>query len=198
MPFGLKNAGATYQRLMERILSPMLEHNVQTYMDDMVITSEREYQHVTDLEELFAIIARYNLKFNLDKCVFGVKARKFLGFLVIERGIEVNPDKCTVIVEMRSPTNVKEMQQLTGRMAALSHFLSAGGEKGYPYFLFLKKNNHFAWTDECKRAFVKLKDDENLKDAINRRNGQGPKHLKFFLLVFSKDEAQAQEGQAQP
>jgi len=85
MPFGLKNVGGTYQRLMDRILSPMLKCNVQAYVDDMIVMSEREYQHVTDLEELFATIARYNLKLNLDKCVFGVEAGKFLYFLLIER-----------------------------------------------------------------------------------------------------------------
>jgi len=127
MPFGLKNVGATYQRLMDRILAPMLERNIQAYVDDMVITSKRKDQHIFDLEELFATIAQYNLKLNLDKCVFEVEAGKFLSFLLTERGIEANPDKCA-----RSPTNVKEVQQLTGRMVALSHFLSASGDNRYP------------------------------------------------------------------
>jgi len=125
----------------------------------MVVTLEREDQHVIDLEELFAIIARYNLKLNPDKCVFGVEARKFLSFLLTKRGMESNPDKCRTIIEMRSPTNVKEVQQLIGRMAALSRFFYQSVEKkGYPYFQCLKKNNSFAWTDECKGAFVKIKE----------------------------------------
>jgi len=110
MPFGLKNASATYQRFMDRILSPMLGHNVQAYVDDMVITSEKEDQHVADLKELFTTIARYNLRLNPNKCVFGVEVGKFLGFLLIERGIEANPDKCATIIVMRSPTNVKEVE----------------------------------------------------------------------------------------
>jgi len=73
MPFGLKNAWVTYQRLMDRILSPMIRHNVQAYVDDMVVTSEKEDQHVADLEELFAMIGRYNLKLNPNKYVFGVE-----------------------------------------------------------------------------------------------------------------------------
>ena len=100
----------------------------------MVVISEDKDQHIVDLEELFTMIAKYNLKLNPEKCVFGVGAGKFLGFLLIERGIEVNPDKCTTIIGMRSPISVKEVQQLTGRMAALSRFLSASGDKGYPYF----------------------------------------------------------------
>jgi len=79
MPFGLKNVGATYQRLMDRVLAPMLGRNVQAYVDDMVVTSQQREQHVADLEELFTTIAKYRLKLNPEKCVFGVEASKFLG-----------------------------------------------------------------------------------------------------------------------
>jgi len=85
----------------------MLRHNVQAYVDDIVVTSKKEDQHVVDLEELFATIGRYNLKLNPDKCVFGVETEKFLGFPLTKKGIEANPDKCATIIEMRSPTNVK-------------------------------------------------------------------------------------------
>ena len=158
MPFGLKNAGATYQRLMDRVLSPMLGKNVQAYVDDMVVTSREKEQHVADLEELFTTIAKYGLKLNPEKCIFGVEAGKFLGFLLTERGIEANPEKCAAIMAMRSPTSVKEVQQLTGRLAALSRFMSARGEKGHPYFQCLKRNSKFVWTKECEEAFVKLKE----------------------------------------
>ena len=114
MPFGLKNAGATYQRLMDRVLAPMLGWNVQAYVDDMVVTSQQKEQHVADLEELFTMIAKYKLKMNPEKCVFGMEAGKFLGFLLTERGIEANPEKCAAIIAMRSPISVKEVQQLTG------------------------------------------------------------------------------------
>jgi len=111
MPFGLKNAGATYQRLMDRVLTPMIGRNLQAYVDDMVVTSQVKDQHVTDLEELFTIITKYRMKLNPEKCVFGVKAGKFLGFLLSERGIEANPEKCAAILAMRSPISVKEVQQ---------------------------------------------------------------------------------------
>jgi len=158
MPIGMKNVVATYQRLMDRILSPMLGCNVQAYVDDMVVTLEKEDQHVTVLEELFATITRYNLKLNPEKCVFGVEAERFLDILLIEIGIKANLDKCATIIKTRSPTNVKEVQQLTGRMAALSHFLSASGDKRYFCFRCLKKNNRFPWTDECDKALIKLKE----------------------------------------
>jgi len=83
---------------------------------------------------LFTTIAKYKLKLNLEKCIFGVEAGKFLDFLLTERGIEANPAKCAAILAMRSPTTVKEVQQLTGRMADLSRFVSVSGEKGHLYF----------------------------------------------------------------
>jgi len=143
MPFGLKNAGATYQRLMDKVLASMLGRNVQAYVDNMVVTSLEKSRHVADLEELFVTIARYKLKLNPEKCIFGVEAGKFLGFLLSERGIEANPDKCAAILAMRSPATMKEVQRLTGRMVALSRFVSASGEKGHPYFQCLKRNNRF-------------------------------------------------------
>jgi len=130
---------------------------VQAYVDDMVVTSKRKDQHISNLEGLFPTIEKYNLKLNPDKCVFGVEAGKFLGFLLIERGIEMNPEICTAIIGMRSPTNVKLVQQLTMRMASLSRFLSTSGDKGYHYFQSLK-NNRFVWTSECEEAFTMLKE----------------------------------------
>ena len=157
MPFGLKNAGATYQRLMDRVLAPMLGRNVQAYVDDMVVTSPETSKRVADLEELFTTIAKFRLKLNPEKCIFGVEAGKFLGFLLTERGIEANPDKCAAILAIRSLATVKEVQQLTGRMAALSCFVSASREKGHPYFQCLRRNNKFAWTKECEEPSSSLK-----------------------------------------
>jgi len=124
----------------------------------MVVTPEKKDWHIADLEDLFPTIAKYNLKLSPDKCVFGVEVGKFLGFLLTERGKEANPDKCVAIIGMRSPTNVKEVQQLTGCMVALSRFLSASDDKGYTYFQCLMKNNHFVWTNECEEAFTKFKE----------------------------------------
>ena len=80
MPFGLKNAGATYQRLMDKVLAPMLGRNVYAYVDDMVVASQNRVQHMADLEELFNTISKYRLKLNPEKCVFGVEAGNCLGF----------------------------------------------------------------------------------------------------------------------
>ena len=87
MPFGLKNAGATYQRLMNRMFAPQIGRNVQVYVDDMLVKSRREGDHLKDLKETFDTLRSYNMKLNPGKCAFGVTAGKFLVFLVSQREI---------------------------------------------------------------------------------------------------------------
>jgi len=193
MPFGLKNAGATYQRLMDKVLAPMLGRNVQAYVDDMVVTSHERGQHTTDLEELFATISKYRLKLNPEKCVFGVEAWKFLGFMLTERGIEANPDKYAAIIAMRSPTLVKEVQQLTGKMASFSRFVSAGGEKGHLYFQCLKRNSRFAWTNECEAAFLKLKEYLATPPVLCKPQVRVPLRLYFAVIEWAISSVLVQE-----
>jgi len=178
------------------ILTPMLGRNVQAYVDDMVVTSKEKKQHVIDLEELFMTIGKYNLKLNLEKCVFGVEAGKFFWFMLTERGIKANLDKCVTTIEMRSPTTVKEVQQLTGQMTALSRFLSASVDKGYSYFQCLKKNNRFVWTSECEEAFVQLKEYLASLPVLGNPMANVPLRLYFSIkdraisLVIVKDQGQ--------
>ena len=109
MPFGLKNAGVTYQRLMNRMFASQIGRNAQVYMDDMLVKSRREENHLEDLRETFDTLRTYNMKLNPRKCTFGVTAGKLLGFMVLQRGIEANPDKIRAIMEMTPPRNVKEV-----------------------------------------------------------------------------------------
>ena len=155
MPFGLKNAGATYQRLMNRMFAPQIGRNVQVYVDDMLVKSRREEDHLKDLKETFDTLRSYNMKLNPGKCAFGVMTGKFLGFMVSQRGIEANPDKIRAIMEMKPPKNVKELQSLNGKVAALNRFVSRAIDKCFPFFRTLKKS--FEWTDECQQAFKELK-----------------------------------------
>ena len=107
MPFGLKNASATYQRLMNKMFAPHIGRNVQVYVDDMLVKSRQEEDHLKYLKETFDTLRSYNIKLNPGKCAFGVTAGKFLGFMVSQRGIEANPDKIQAIMEMKPPRNVK-------------------------------------------------------------------------------------------
>ena len=126
---------------------------MEAYVDDMVVKSRREEAHVEDLKELFNALDKYKLKLNPEKYVFRVKAGKFLGFMLTQRGIEMNLDKYMAIMNMRNPSSVKEVQQLTGRITSLSQFIPKEGDKAYPYLQCLKGNNHFQWTNECEKTF---------------------------------------------
>ena len=95
------------------------------------------------------------MKLNPSKCVFGVESGKFLGFMVSQRGIKANPEKVQAIINMASPIIVKEVQKLTGRIAALNRFVSRVTDKCLPFFKTLKQA--FAWTDKCKAAFQEQK-----------------------------------------
>ena len=95
------------------------------------------------------------MKLNPSKCVFGVTAGKFLGFMVSQRGIEVNLEKLRAILELEPPRTVKAMQSLNGKVAALNRFVSKATDKCLPFFRVLRKS--FKWTDECQKAFKDLK-----------------------------------------
>ena len=147
MSFGLKNAGATYQRLMNKMFVHQIGRNVQVYVDDMLVKSLRKDNHLDNLRETFDTLRSYNMKLNPNKCAFGVMAGKFLGFMVSQRGIEVNPEKIRAIMELEPPMTVKEVQSLNGKIAALNRFISKATDKCLPFFCTLRKS--FEWTDEC-------------------------------------------------
>ena len=155
MPFGLKNAGATYQRLVNRMFQKQIGATMEVYIDDMLVKSTTTGLHIAHLSEAFQILKNYNMKLNPAKCAFGVSADKFLGFIVNHRGIKANPDKIKVVLDMPSPSGIKEVQRLTGRIAALSRFVSKASDKCQPFFQVLKKA--FQWDAKCEEALTTLK-----------------------------------------
>ena len=155
MLFGHKNAGATYQRLVNRMFQKQIGATIEVYIDDMLVKSTTAELHIAHLSEAFQILRNYNMKLNPAKCAFGVSAEKFLGFIVNHQGIEANPDKIKVVINMPSPSGIKEVQRLTGRIAALSRFVSGASDKCQPFFQVLKKA--FQWDAKCEEAFIALK-----------------------------------------
>ena len=155
MPFELKNAGATYQRLVNRMFQKQISTTMEVYINDMLVKSTTAKLHIAHLSEAFQILRNYNMKLNPTKCAFGVSTGKFLGFIVNHRGIEANPDKIKVVLDMPSPSGIKEVQRLTGRIAALSRFVSRASDKCQPFFQVLKKA--FQWDTKCEEAFLALK-----------------------------------------
>ncbi|KAL0361079.1 UNVERIFIED_CONTAM: Retrovirus-related Pol polyprotein from transposon [Sesamum radiatum] len=130
MPFGLKNDGATYQRLVDKIFRPQIGKNIEV---------------------------KCKLKLNPAKCAFKVQGGRFLGFMVTQRGIEANPLNIKAIIDMEAPTCLNEVQRLTGRIVALSRFISKSAEKSLLFFKTLRKAKTFEWGTPCQLAFEELK-----------------------------------------
>ncbi|XP_072084316.1 uncharacterized protein [Arachis hypogaea] len=151
------NAGATYQRLMDKVFAKQIGRNIEVYVDDMVAKTKIGDNHISDLTEIFGQICQYNMRLNPEKCAFAIQGGKFLGFLLTYWGIEANPDKCRAVLDMASPKTVKEVQRLTGRLAALSRFVPCLASTSIPFFQTIKKKNNFEWNDDCEKAFSKLK-----------------------------------------
>ena len=158
IPFGLKNAEATYQRLVNKIFKPLIGRTMEVYVDDMFTKFKESGDHVKHLEETFELFRKYKMKLNPDKCAFRVNSGKFLGFLVSHRWIEANPKKIRAVTEMRSPRTVKEVQSLTGKLAVLNRFISRATDKCHPFFQTIKKGKKMEWTSECDEAFGQLKE----------------------------------------
>jgi hypothetical protein len=146
MSFGLKNAGATYQHAIQLCFADQLHRNVETYVNDVVVKTKTQDQFISDLEETFNNLQKFCWKLNPTKCVFGVPSGKLLGFIISNRGIEVNPEKINAIMAMDAPATIKDVQKLKGCMAALNRFLSRLGEWGLPFFKLLKRQDKFEWT----------------------------------------------------
>ena len=158
MPFGLKKAWFTYQRMMTRILESQLGKSIEVYIDDMVVKSKVVFEHVGDLGNIFEILRKHELHLNAFKCSFGVGSGKFLGYMVTHRGIEVNPNQIKAIKSLQSPWNPKEVQKLTEMTAALNRFISRSVDRCRPFFLLMNKWKGFKWTEECTLDFRQLKE----------------------------------------
>ena len=158
MPFGLKNVGATYLRLMDKVFKDLVRENVEVYVDDMVVKSSNSKDHPNDLAETFAKLRRHNIWLNPKKCVFRVWGGKFSGFKITCRGIEANPNRCEAVIAMRrSPQNLKKVQKLTSRLVSLSRFLPKMAEKEKPFLKLLKQPTNFQWNQQCEAMFSEFK-----------------------------------------
>ncbi|KAK1616040.1 hypothetical protein QYE76_021557 [Lolium multiflorum] len=149
--------GATYQRTMQRCLKDQIGRNVHAYVDDIAVMTRKGSDLLSDLKETFDNLRRYKMMLNPLKCVFGVPAGKLLGFIVSHRGIEVNPEKIKAILNIKRPTCLKDVQRLTGCVAAISRFVSRLGEKALPLYKLLKKTDKFVWDEAADKALQELK-----------------------------------------
>ena len=139
MPFGLKNAGSTYQMMMARMFEPQLGETIEIYIDDMVVKSKVTSEHMKDLGNIFEILRKHKLRLSDSKCSFGVGLGKFLGYMVMHRGIEVNSNQIWAINNLQPPQNPKEVQKLTRMTAALNWFIFQSADRCRPFFLLMNK-----------------------------------------------------------
>jgi hypothetical protein len=144
---GLKNAGCTFSRMIEIVLHPQIRRNILAYVDDIVIKSVQRRDHISDLAETFANLRAANLKFNPEKCIFGIHKGKVLRCLVSTKGIKANLDKIKALVEMQDPVSVKDVQKLTGRVAMLNRFIPRAAETSLPFFQVLRSAKNFQWSE---------------------------------------------------
>ncbi|GJU35676.1 reverse transcriptase domain-containing protein [Tanacetum coccineum] len=160
MPFGLRNSGATYQRLVDKAFQKQIGRNLEVYMDDLVIKSRTKDKIVRDIEETFNTLREINMKLNPKKCTFRVEEGMFLGYKVNTRGLKVCLDKVDAVLSLSSSKCLKDVQKLKRKLTSLNRFLAKSAEKSLPFFKTLKKctkNSDFHWTAKAEEAFKQMK-----------------------------------------
>jgi hypothetical protein len=157
MPEGLKNVGSTFSDLTKRVLKSQVGRNIFTYVDDIVVASKNKEDHLADLAETFANMRDARLRLNPEKCAFGVRQEKILGYLVSHRGIEANLTKIQAMINMAPPQSTRDVQRLIGRLTTLNRFISKSTEHSLPFVKTLHGAKDFSWGPEQAAAFETLK-----------------------------------------
>ena len=142
---------------MNHVLKEQIGKNVEAHIDDIIVKSQTAKKHATDLQQILDILNKYRVKLNPDKCIFGVQAGKFLGFMISHRGIEANPEKMEAIIKMKAPKTLNELQKLNGRITALGRFISCSAKKCLPLFRALKSPKNLNGQRSAKKHSKKSK-----------------------------------------
>ena len=156
MPFGFKNVGATYQRVMTTIFHDMMHKEIEDYVDDIVVKSKATENHFHVLRKVFERCRLYKLHMNPLKCAFGVSTGKFLGFLVPQQRIDVDPSKAQAIATMKPPTIVKERKRFLGKLSYIRRFIPGLAALTAAFTPLLKKGRPYHWNQRCRQAFSHL------------------------------------------
>jgi hypothetical protein len=154
---GSKNGGAMYQKCVHTVLESQIGRNVEAYIDDIVVKSEKRGDLLDGLKETFDNLCKSKMMLNPKKCIFGVSSGKLLGYIVSSWGNDAKPKKVEAIENLQPPQTRKEIQKLAGTMAALSRFISKFGERGMPFYRLLHKADGFQWDDQAAAVFLELK-----------------------------------------
>jgi hypothetical protein len=182
--FGLRNAGATYQRCKQHVFGDHIGRTVEAYVDDIVVKTRKADDLVNNLRIAFDCLRANGVKQNPEKCVFGVPRGMLLGYIVSQRGIEPNPKKVAALNRMGPIRDLKGVQKVLGYLAALSRFISRLGEKGLPLYRLLKKHERFSWTVEAQEELDKLK--TTLAHAPILTSPQGGEPLYLYVVATTQ------------
>jgi hypothetical protein len=178
MPEGLKNSKGSFSRMTAKVLSTQIGRNVLAYVDDIIVRSTKQEDHILDLQETFANIRKASHKLNPKKCIFEVKKGKFFGCLVSTKGIKANSSKIETILRMEPPKSRKGAQRLVGRLASLNRFISRSTKRNLPFFEVLKSAKVFQWGPTQQQAF------EDLKQYLIQLTTLSPPLLGVTLLLY--------------
>nr|ABF97185.1 retrotransposon protein, putative, unclassified [Oryza sativa Japonica Group] len=186
MTFGLKSAGATYQRAMNYIYHDLIGWLVEVYIDDVVVKSKEIEDHIADLRKVFERTRKYGLKMNPTKCAFGVSTGQFLGFLVHERGIEVTQRSVNAIKKIQPPENKTELQEMIGKIKFVRRFISnlSGRLEPFTPLLRLKADQQFTWRAEQHKALDDIKEYLSSPPVLippQKREFEGKMRVVFYL-----------------
>lgn len=157
MPFGLKNAGATYQRAMTTIFHDMMHKNMEDCVDDTLAKSKKRNTHLGDLEVILDHMEQFQLRLNPKKCAFGVTSEKILGFIILAKGIEVDPEKVQAILDMSPPKNISQMRSLQGCLQSIRRFISQLANRAQPFNKTLHKGVKCVWNEDCQQSMDQIK-----------------------------------------
>jgi transposase InsO family protein len=158
LPFGLTNAPATFQALMNDILRPYLDDFVVVYLDDICIYSKTPEEHLEHLEKVLAVLQEHKLYVGLDKCTFGVEEMEFLGHIVGKDGIKVDPKKVEAVKDWPTPRTVKEVRSFLGFTGYYRRFIRHYAHKALPLTELTKQDNRWRWGSQEQTAFEELKE----------------------------------------
>ncbi|GAU41112.1 hypothetical protein TSUD_398080 [Trifolium subterraneum] len=159
---------ATYQRMMNKVFHNEIGDMLEVYMDDMIVKSEEEIDHTVHLKKVFDQARKFNMRFNPEKCTFGVEAGKFLGFYLTKRGIEANPDKCRAFFDYPTPKSKKSIPTLNGMLTSMARFVTKSAQHVLPLFKLPRKETTFEWTEEGHKCRSNKRNRARAKTCLLR------------------------------
>lgn len=169
--------------MVNKVFDKQIGRNMEAYVDDLLVKSMSDFGHIEDLHEIFATLNEASMKLNPKKSFFGLIGGKFLVFMVSMRGIEIHPSKSQAIMDMKPPKNLKELQALTGRLAALNRFIARSEDVCFPFFKARRKSARFEWMDDCATAFQNVKEYLANPPCLNRPSSG--ESLVLYLATLS-------------